>query len=123
MRHWNKRLWDKQKGLCFYCGCRLRKNNLGNVRNREHPDWNRIATLDHVIPRSVLMPDVADHFYRMLKQQDNPNLVYACRACNERKGCNLPEGWDGRLGPYQLVESGWMWVGYPPDELQPVEGV
>lgn len=56
------RLYDEQKGRCWYCGKSV-------ARER--------ATLDHIVPRSRGGTDC------------NANLVMACRRCNRMKGNKL----------------------------------
>lgn len=59
------RVFKRDRGLCFYCGCAV-----------THNDPER--TLDHVIPKS--------------KGGSNRmwNLVLSCKSCNKKKGDNDP---------------------------------
>lgn len=64
--HQRKRVWDKSKGRCWYCGTFM-------VRGRTF-------TVDHLTPCSVL---------RSMRPQDKntiTNLVPCCRKCNSAKG-------------------------------------
>lgn len=58
-----------QKGLCFYCGIKLRPE--GNSSDPDYPD------VDHCIPLSL---------FKILSAEFNPNgvwnLVLACKDCN-----------------------------------------
>lgn len=64
-----KALWEKQKGICHYCGCLMRKRGGGK---------NTSASIDHIIPVSKGGVN-ARH-----------NLVLCCRGCNIKKADNLP---------------------------------
>ena len=81
-------IWERQKGLCFYCHQPLRL------------DGDNPATLDHVIPRSAL---------QSIGESILDNFVYACSRCNHRKSNTLPEGWDGKVGDWELTDFG-NWV-------------
>ena len=104
MRRFNPGLWKKQDGCCFYCGIKL-------VRKTKDPEKiAQIYTLDHYIPRKILTEEVASYFYRE-GQLDNPNLVYACQRCNNKKGDKLPIDWNGKLGPYCYTDGEWFMDG------------
>lgn len=61
-------VFSRDGGRCVYCGVRTRRLQKGVSRA---PD---LATLDHVVPRSMGGPLTAD------------NLVLACQACNNARG-------------------------------------
>lgn len=61
-------VFSRDGGHCVYCGVRTRRLQKGVSRA---PD---LATLDHVVPRSMGGPLTAD------------NLVLACQACNNARG-------------------------------------
>jgi len=83
-------LWRQQKGRCHYCQQRLQ---------REDRAQHNFATLDHVVPKSIL--PIGVHL--------NDNFVLACSRCNAEKGDLLPEEWNQRVGDYRLVSGGWIW--------------
>jgi len=60
------RIWQRDRGLCFYCGKHL---------NKKHPE----RTLDHVIPKCS--PDSSNRMW---------NLVLACKPCNSEKAASDP---------------------------------
>ena len=60
------RIWKRDRGLCFYCGCFLTKN---------HPE----RTLDHVIPKCK--EGTSNRMW---------NLVISCRDCNSEKNDSDP---------------------------------
>ncbi len=81
---------QQQGNLCYYCHKPL------------EDDGNNPSTLDHVIPISLT---------RGVGEVPN-NLVCACYTCNQSKADRVPEGWDGRVGDWQLTDFGnWMWRG------------
>ena len=61
------RVWNRDRGLCFYCGQFLSKGD---------PE----RTLDHVIPRCK--EGTSNRMW---------NLVLACRSCNSDKGDSDPK--------------------------------
>ena len=61
-------VFSRDGGRCVYCGVETRRLRKGVSRA---PD---LATLDHVVPRSMGGPLRAD------------NLVLACQACNNARG-------------------------------------
>ncbi len=61
-------IFARDGGCCVYCGVETRRLQKGLSRS---PD---LATLDHVVPRSMGGP---------LTQE---NLVLACQACNNVRG-------------------------------------
>ena len=84
-------LIEQQKSLCKYCG-------------KPFEDFgDRVATVDHIIPRSLV---------RVLPEFVRPgNLVAACQKCNQEKADRLPLKWDGRLGDWELANEGWIFRG------------
>jgi 5-methylcytosine-specific restriction endonuclease McrA len=61
-------IFTRDGGCCVYCGVATRRLQKGLSRA---PD---LATLDHVVPRSMGGPLNRD------------NLVLACQACNNQRG-------------------------------------
>jgi 5-methylcytosine-specific restriction endonuclease McrA len=61
-------IYARDGGCCVYCGIPARQPGRGVKRG---PD---LATLDHVLPKSVGGPLTRD------------NLVLACSACNNERG-------------------------------------
>ena len=71
-----RKLWVQQKGFCYYCGIKMvlgrgARNRTRLVQIERNP---RAATIDHVVPKAAGGLGTRD------------NIVYACLACNERKG-------------------------------------
>jgi 5-methylcytosine-specific restriction endonuclease McrA len=64
-----QKLFDKQGGLCFYCG---RKMIMGKRVSKD--DLPFLLTKDHIIPRSKG------------GTSDESNIVGACYRCNTAKG-------------------------------------
>jgi 5-methylcytosine-specific restriction endonuclease McrA len=60
-------LWAAQEGRCFYCDCCM-------CRECDRPDS---ATRDHFFPKCLGRPL-------------RGNSVFACKACNQRKGHRVP---------------------------------
>ncbi len=60
------RVWQRDRGLCFYCGTYL---------TRQHPE----RTIDHVIPKC-----------KEGSSNQLWNLVIACRTCNATKDDSDP---------------------------------
>jgi 5-methylcytosine-specific restriction endonuclease McrA len=88
-------LLERQKGFCYYCAERI------TVRS---------STLDHYLPRAILIPEVIAFLIDPVTRR-NTNLVLACPDCNHEKADTLPEEWNKRLGPYLFIFNGWQWVG------------
>ena len=61
-------IYARDGGRCVYCGVEARRLRRGV---RRAPD---IATLDHVVPKSLGGPLTRE------------NLVLACQACNNERG-------------------------------------
>jgi 5-methylcytosine-specific restriction endonuclease McrA len=61
-------VFARDRGCCVYCGTPTRRPGRGVKRG---PD---LATLDHVVPKSLAGPLSRD------------NLVLACSACNNERG-------------------------------------
>lgn len=70
MKPRRKVVYDRAGGLCEYCGVRT----LPGAEDH-HP---RKATIDHLVPKSAG------------GSNELPNLVLACRACNQAKGSHNP---------------------------------
>jgi 5-methylcytosine-specific restriction endonuclease McrA len=66
-REWLLRHVEKQNMRCWYCGIGMRLDSARSARDR-------IATIDHVVPRSANGPDSEE------------NTVAACLECNQLKG-------------------------------------
>lgn len=82
---------ERQGNCCFYCHEPLQDGG-------DNP-----ATIDHFIPRSLL---------RGLSEYFPENYVCACSKCNQDKADQIPEGWDRRIGNWQLTDFGnWVWCG------------
>lgn len=58
------RIFERDRGVCFYCGVSVALTT---------------ATLDHVIPRARGGPST------------DANLVLCCKPCNQEKACQTPE--------------------------------
>jgi len=100
----HKQLWDRQGGLCYYCGELMVRWRRRDGQGQMKPN---AVTIDHYIPKSIQPKGGFGEGTRQIK-----NLVLACFTCNQGKGDRLPENWDGKLGPWQLtVEGSWIWVG------------
>lgn len=93
-------LWESQKGLCFYCERRLIKPF--SARRKDGGQPGRMATFDHVIPKSR-------------GGGRGENLVLACYKCNHEKGSLRPEEWQNGMTKdnkgFRLIDSGWVWIG------------
>ena len=63
---------------CHYCGRKGLVSELPDDYTRA--DLKRLATLDHVVPRS-----------QGGAEYDRSNIVIACHPCNQRKGNKMPE--------------------------------
>ena len=63
-----EQVFARDGGRCVYCGVEARRTGRGVRRASD------LATLDHVVPRSLGGPLRAD------------NLVLACQACNNARG-------------------------------------
>jgi len=61
-------IFAREGGRCFYCG--VETHRLGKGLSRSPT----LATLDHVVPRSMDGPLTRE------------NLVLCCQACNNRRG-------------------------------------
>ncbi len=79
-----RQLWDHQGGRCFYCGVPTELNASCSS--------DRLATLDHRIPRSA-------------GGGRGANLVIACLRCNQLKG-DLPEA-TFRARLYAWLRTTW----------------
>lgn len=79
----NHTLFRRDRHLCMYCGHRIGEREL---------------TRDHIVPRSRGGRDTWT------------NVVAACRRCNQRKGCRLPEeaGMEILAIPYQPNMAEWL---------------
>lgn len=67
-----QKLYDKQRGVCFYCERKMVKLTWNNAHNE------RQATLDHIVPLSKGGEDAED------------NIVCACIRCNRDKADMMP---------------------------------
>lgn len=67
------KLFEKQEGLCAYCGRPMRLDVVQNSKMR--------ATLDHIIPL------FAGGTWA------KTNLILSCRKCNNYKGCAIIPEW------------------------------
>jgi len=76
-RSWKDILFERQKGLCYYCDIPLNRERL----DREHlrPDS---LTVDHFVPK-CFFPKGYDHY-------GTGNVVVACFRCNSNKGNTIP---------------------------------
>ena len=72
-------LFDKQQGLCAYCGKKMKTD--GDYLHRD------FCTVEHIIPISRNGQHTID------------NIVFACRKCNTSKGTKLLEEWRPELLP------------------------
>ena len=63
------RLWEHQRGLCFYCDVPMIRTQPSEQKSKS----GRLATLDHRVPRAK-----GGHRIRS-------NLVLACASCNQKK--------------------------------------
>ena len=63
---------------CHYCGRKGLVSELPDDYSRA--DLKRLATLDHVVPRSQGGAEF-----------DKGNIVVACHPCNQRKGNKMPD--------------------------------
>lgn len=109
-------LWIQQNNQCFYClriiysRDRIRRKFpeskvlYKNIRGFQH---ELQATIDHVIPRSILNRTVYESIFDNDNYRNNPNLVLACYSCNKSKDNKIPKEWDGRFGLYLYTENGW----------------
>ena len=61
-------IFARDGGACVYCGVQTRRLQKGVSRSAD------LATLDHVLPRSMGGP------------LNQANLVLACQACNNERG-------------------------------------
>lgn len=61
-------VYTRDGGRCVYCGIAVRRPGKGVKRASD------LATLDHIIPRSVGGP------------LNQGNLALACQACNNERG-------------------------------------
>lgn len=79
----NRALFRRDLHLCMYCGTKPGEREL---------------TRDHIVPRSRGGLDTW------------PNVVTACRRCNQRKGCRLPEeaGMEMLAVPFQPNMAEWL---------------
>lgn len=68
LRNKRRRLWQRQKGLCYWCGCKTLLPQSGKAEKT-----HRTATIDHVIPRAKGGSNQPD------------NCVMACDACNSMR--------------------------------------
>ena len=96
-----QRLREKQGNRCYYCGEVLQDGG-------DNP-----ATLDHVIPRSLV---------RSIKQYIPDNHVIACYNCNQKKADKVPAKWDKmkagrRAGDWVLTDFG-NWIYNPLNVLE-----
>lgn len=66
-----RKVWKRDKWTCRYCGVRVEPLPAEARYHRPHPA--RLATVDHVIPKS------------RGGSHRKANLVTACRACNQAK--------------------------------------
>jgi len=71
MRKNRERLFAEQRGLCYYCGEPMLLAKIG--QGQAQPP--RLATLDHIIPRSLGGTNAP-----------TMNCVAACRQCNQERG-------------------------------------
>lgn len=86
-----RQIRERQGNRCFYCHEPL------------DDDGDNPATLDHVIPRSLL---------RVIGEAPPDNFAYACQKCNSKKSDKvLPKDLNRQVGNWQLTESGWVWAG------------
>ena len=72
---WNSRI---EKGVCYYCGRRVGRENL---------------TMDHVVPLA------------RGGRSSKGNLVPACKECNNRKKYLLPVEWEEYLKSLDAVQE------------------
>lgn len=97
-------LWAKQGGRCFYCKQPMKEHDGVPFKYGYKPD-PRLATLDHIIPRSALRSIGLEGEGR------EGNLVYSCYSCNQVKGAEMPVG-EIIVGNYVLTDFGnWVWIG------------
>ena len=89
---WRLKHFEAQAGHCKYCRTRM---------HFQHAQWDRMATIDHVVPLGNGGEDSFD------------NTVAACFACNQEKA---------DLSLTEFLSSEWLWrrkesVHRPPDRL------
>ena len=91
-----KRLHDSlgrlQNNKCFYCACKM-------VRATERNQTHNTATIEHIIPQSVLNLTYSQHVSR-------GNIVLACRKCNKLKGSASAEWLIEKLSGELKYEKG-----------------
>lgn len=78
------KIFDRDGGLCTYCGIRLERD--GPRLSRDLRELSRVWQVDHVLARGRGGSD------------SSANLVLACGQCNLVKGGGLLAGWDPRAG-------------------------
>lgn len=76
--------------ICAYCGKTCKPATQKGFTNEQQVQWMKahykdIATLDHVVPQSVLFTEAKtlDEFKAMVK--DTTNIVCVCNECNAHK--------------------------------------
>lgn len=71
-----REMWDKQGGLCWYCGCKLSCDHLRVLDENDKlvdPEGHAPCEIEHQTPRTRGGGDARE------------NLVLSCRACNKAK--------------------------------------
>ena len=74
-------LFERQGGLCHYCGVQMRQTRIRGFRSHPH----NLATLEHLVPRSK------GGATSIL------NCVVACHLCNSTRADMPLEEWDALL--------------------------
>lgn len=88
-RELKREIWQRDRWRCAYCRCRCRTDVEADAPDR--------ATVDHVRP------------VRHGGSHRAENLVTACFACNQEKGCYWP-GIPPRPRPATLAEAFPDWL-------------
>lgn len=90
IRQLRELLFERQGGLCHYCGVHMRQTRIRG--QRAHPD--NLATLEHLVLRSK------GGATSIL------NCVVACHRCNSTRGDMPLEDWDAYLSAANEARHG-----------------